>query len=73
MSATPSEEHVTWRNGAKVSNRERLLRRANIFAFLKDAPARAGLPTHPDGIALARSRSNKGWAKRYLRARGLPL
>ena len=68
-----AENKVVWRNGAKVSNLERLLMRANTFAFLREAPKRALPPTHPDGVEIARTRPNKGWARRYLRARGLPL
>ena len=69
-----SVEKDRWRNGARVSfNTDRLLRRSNEAAFLAGLPARARPESHPDGIALAQAHPKKGWAKRYLRARGLPL
>jgi hypothetical protein len=56
-------------NGARVTNQERLILRALVAREPK--PRRPKV--NPDALALARSRPTKGWAKRYLRARGLSL
>lgn len=60
-------------HGARVTNQCRLFERANLWAFLASAPPSKRPESHPDAVAIAKSHPKKGWAKRYLRARRLPL
>lgn len=68
--ARPGDRFV---NGARVTNRDRLLLRANMAAFIAAVPPRGRPASHPDAVAIALGRPKKGWARRYLRARGIPL
>jgi hypothetical protein len=69
--ANPTDEKYV--KGARVTNQFRLAARSNLAAAIRGVPAVPRPPIRAEAVALAQAHPTKGWAKRYMRARGLPL
>ena len=73
MSKESLSENQQFFRGARVNNVERLKLRALEAQISRAIPEHRRVIVNADAMAIAQAHPKKGWAKRYLRAHGLPI